>query len=81
MNSPANDHGNIFYDFHFMTYLKHVIKNNYTIGEDGEDDDVILEVDSEDEEGYVFAGHGNFLMFQLSTCIYIAHISWTHVVN
>ena len=38
----------------------------------GEDDGVILEEDSEDEEGYVFAGHGNFPMFPVITCIYCA---------
>ena len=36
----------------------------------GEDEGVILEEDSEDEEGYIFAGQGNLLMFHVIMCIY-----------
>ena len=35
----------------------------------GEDEGVILEDDSDDEEGYVFAGQGNFLIFPVIVCI------------
>jgi hypothetical protein len=38
---------------------------NYTIG--GEEG-VILEDDSEDEEGYMFAGIGTFIMFHVVAC-------------
>ena len=50
-------------------YLKYVIIDNYSMI--GEDEGVILEEDSEDEEGYVFAGQGNFLMFQIIFCVCI----------
>ncbi|KAM0918150.1 hypothetical protein ACQ4PT_008792 [Festuca glaucescens] len=36
----------------------------------GEDEGVILEEDSEDEEGYMFAGQGNLIMFQAISCTY-----------
>ena len=45
---------------HYTTYLKHSFIISYMIGEE---DGVILEDDSEDEEGYVFAGQGNLVMF------------------
>ena len=35
----------------------------------GEDEGVILEDDSDDEEGYVFAGQGNFIRFSAIVCI------------
>ena len=37
--------------------MKHGLISNYMVGED---EGVVLEDDSEDEEGYVFAGQGNF---------------------
>jgi hypothetical protein len=52
-----------------MAYLKHVLINNYTIGEA---EGVILEEDSKDEEGYVFARQGNLLMFHIIVCAYCA---------
>ena len=56
--SQANDDGNYFLaHINSTTYLKHGLIGNYMIGE-GEG--VVLEDDSEDEEGYVFAGQGNF---------------------
>jgi hypothetical protein len=47
-----------------------VLTNNFLIGE-GEG--VILEEDSEDEEGYMFAGQGNVLMSRIMACIYCAY--------
>lgn len=50
---------------------------NYSTGyEEG----VILEEDSEDEEGYMFAGQGTFLMFHVVTYISCACFQ-THVIN
>jgi hypothetical protein len=68
--SPTNDDGNYFDHIHTMAYLKHVLINNNMIGED---EGVILEEDSEDEEGYVFTGTGDFLMFHIITCKYYAY--------
>ena len=53
----------------YSLYLKHSFIISYMIGEE---DGVILEDDSEDEEGYVFAGRGSFLMFTFIVCLYYA---------
>jgi hypothetical protein len=47
----------------------------------GEDDDIILEEDSKDEEGYMLAGQGNLLMFHIVSCAHIVDIFRAHVVN
>ena len=39
--------------------------NNYVIDDE---EGVILEEDSEDEEGYMFAGQGSFFMFHIVVC-------------
>jgi hypothetical protein len=47
----------------------------------GEDDGIILEEDSKDEEGYMLAGQGNFLMFHIISRAHIADIFRARVVN
>ena len=49
--------------------------NNYPIG-DGEG--VILEDDSEDEEGYMFAGMGILIMFHDVACISCAYFLYSY---
>ena len=56
-HSPANDDGKYFPHIHSLPIWNMFswIDNYTTV----EDEGVILEEDSEDEEGYMFAGQGN----------------------
>ena len=65
-HSRSNDDGKLFYEIHARRFIGDMSLINYCGIGDGEG--VIEEDDSEDEEGYMFAGIGTLDMFHVVAC-------------